>query len=314
MKKIEVEPIFGIEIECAYKPESIGTIEKGGYHGSGDKTFGSCFIVERDGSLRSSNGYPETMELISVPFAYSKFNKIFDSFIDESITRYKSRKINTRPSSFFSVSENLKNPELPDIYNFNGSMGCHIHVTPLIKSGKKHYVNYKNNRYGFKGKTIDIRSLATDNFLDTIRENINMKIKSNMPHLYGDFVKYYHRSSYSKKGDIKQFKRDRYCEFNLACGNTRFEYRAFHLIGVKTWEEMRKILFIAINTIKECFDNEINKKDAFKSGEDIDITDNLKNFCKRNNINNFKIKENKTNINVSIPKISKVKRCFPFFK
>jgi hypothetical protein len=165
MAKVKINPIFGFELECAYNAKKIGVIDVDSYHSSrGNKTYSNSFYSERDGSLQTEGNYTGVAELISVPFQYHQFDKIIGHLKDHTLERFNQTQGSNNKvlSSLFS---DPKEVELKEIFNFNKSCGCHIHVTPLIASNDKHYVSFKGNRFLFKGKPIKIKHLVTIGFL-----------------------------------------------------------------------------------------------------------------------------------------------------
>jgi hypothetical protein len=252
-----IEPVYGIEVECAYNSELLGDLENQ-RHGSslGRYEFADSFFSEDDSSLGPSGKFDETAELISIPFQLNKVDKIISDFKSATYERIAAYKKIT----VFKAKQLYK---LKDIFSFNKTCGCHVHITPLISMRSKSYlIRYKGHVFKFNGIPLEFKPYATPKLFDTITDRVYSKIKRSVPRVFKSFKSHYYRDSYSSKTDsLYEAYHDRGC-FNFGPpGNAHFEYRGFNLYGVKTWDEFSKVIKSGLTAVKEVFNKE------FKNGE-----------------------------------------------
>lgn len=204
---------LGIEIECILN-SSIHSIQEGSYH-NGIKIRGlTGFKAERDGSLRGiefeENSHP--IEIISNCYgSVASFKSAIERFI-----------------KFFSKDGHY---ELKDVLRFNRSCGSHLHISikDLVITNKVILQVFQNTRKYFIGKV----------------KQSNIESKQ-------DILDRYNRS-YAQLMTKENFRRVlRNKEFNLAGEGqgTGIEWRSLNLTNIKTWDELREIIAIIINSVE----------------------------------------------------------------
>lgn len=124
---------------------------------------------------------------------------------------------------------------LEEVVAFNSSTGCHVH---------------------FSDTAGDSETFVTYHYLKKLRNAVMTRVQKELPQVYETFKEQYYRNyaqSVDKYNEIIN-KAERSLEFNLTDIRKGIEWRSFNLVGVKTWEELERMLKIAseeINNVLE---------------------------------------------------------------
>jgi len=177
------------------------------------------FTSKSDGSL---NVTAENYKIFNEPYTTEIITKIFTDkkaflkAIDKFIKRF---------------SNNGKY-ELNEVFDFNKSCGCHIHIS----------FDKKNNGYFSKN--------AHFTLLKDIREYYFNKVKNSDTKSKDEILMHYYRG-YAKKTTAKNMLDGvRYKEFNFCSDNegTGLEMRGTNILNVKTWKEFKEQMTILFET------------------------------------------------------------------
>ena len=247
---MEVNPKFGIEIECIYDPSKI-KLDVHGYHAkdvSGELI--PNWSITSDSSLSTSYGVPKgcsssscsTTEIVSdVACGITEMMDYIDDFV-----KY--------------MSKNGKY-DLDEVICFNKSCGTHIHFSTY--RGKESTMMFTHRYKELRNRTLE-------------------RIKKEYPHCYKDIKDNYFRE-YSKAQDGALIDKGLRGEINYTAIAKGVEWRAFNLIGVKSWNDMRGIIRIGLEELqrimeeyydsgyKEYFEDTLTPKELQEEEDNIKI-------------------------------------------
>lgn len=254
---MKIEPVFGIEIECSYNDNLFGIPCNYGKHPSPGHRYSRFFHCETDGSLEGTDNFYGTAEIISIPFQSKNVDKILREFKEETYRRISE-------SLCISIKK-AKEYRLKDIFEFDESCGCHIHVTPLVKSKNRYTLYYKTIPYKFYGDKINIRKIMTIDDIPPFYKKIKQKIRGVVTNsLYRKFTDHFYRDFAMEifdEDDLYSARHDdRYYSLNFTLGPERFEFRSFNLLGVKTWDQFNTMIKTGVLAIEEYMNERIIPK------------------------------------------------------
>lgn len=220
---------FGVEIELI-ADEELNDFEVAAYHHGNYNDVSKLkgfWKIERDGSLSAND-------------------EDYNNFLSPKTAEFISKKLNMKdlkPAlNIFKKFFNGDEYELNEIISFNKSCGCHIHFS-----------DDSNAHKGFLGYA----------YFHKLREKTMERIRKELPNIYNTFKKHYFRDGYSQENRSIFIPPNREVEFNFTQlkNNRGIEWRAFNLYGVKTWEELFKLITIAIEEIDKML------KEYIKNGQ-----------------------------------------------
>jgi hypothetical protein len=215
---MEVNPKFGIELECIYDKTKVNlNVHK--YHQTG--VTGEMipnWSITNDSSLHVEAGIPDnskedncsTTEIVSdVACGIDEMMDFVDDFV-----KY--------------ISKNGKY-ELNEVICFNKSCGAHIHFST------------------YKGKESNM--LFTHRYKE-LRNRTLERIQKEYPRCYKAIKDNYFRE-YSKAQDGTLIDKGLRGEINYTAIQKGVEWRAFNLIGVRSWNDMKGIIRIGLEEIQK---------------------------------------------------------------
>jgi hypothetical protein len=226
-------PLFGLELECAVPKDKIKST--GGYH-DGILFGAGGWVVERDASLDTSkNGY-RSVEMVSPVFPL----EALDSTIDLVRNRLGGR------------------DDDREGIHINSTCGAHIHFSWKPKGFRR--VN---------GMCLQMPKRT----MEWIRNTAFSRIKEELPNAIAPFKKQYFRGYARRIGaDLGKLYTERRYEFHFT-ESTGVEWRSFNLMGVSTWGEMKRIVRIGCETLRDGMEEQFFDEDSMVLNDaDFDIS------------------------------------------
>ena len=213
-----VDVKFGIELELAFNSR-IHSFDVGGYHANNSGQEIPNWAITSDSSLNTDK----------CPSSWSSSAKNAEIISDVS---YGVSEMMERLEQFIDYMSVNGKYELNDVIHFNKSCGAHIHFSTW-KSAE--------NNMCFMTRYRLLRSRVFD------------RVRTELPHIYDSYKSNYFRSYSKEQAGVFIDKRER-GEFNYTALQKGVEWRAFHLLGVKTWDDLRKMIRIGVEEIDRMLD------------------------------------------------------------
>ena len=208
----------GLEIEAEHTSGIV--YNKGNYHEG--KHFCQGFVVEKDNSLHTDK-FNEVSEFVLrpiqvVPCVIKHFMKGFQEAVQKDLPG-----------------------DLENVMNFNNSCGCHLTFSVAIDDTSDSCIEYRRRKYKIKkGRMINLGDIITLEFLKNLSKKVKTNVKSIMvSSQYSAWDLQFNRY-YAKRLSKANFKRQRYCEYNIK--TNCIEFRSFNLLGVTSWQLFHKII------------------------------------------------------------------------
>jgi len=209
-----MKPLFGFEIELiadtSFREFDVQFYHEGKYTDDFLKGF---WKVESDSSLSI---YEEERDKFLAPET--------GEFISIPLTPADI------PKAFKEFKEFFGSPdlELDEVLSFNKSTGCHLH---------------------FSEDTGTVNELLTYTHLAKMRKNVLKRVKDELPTVFPHFKKQYFRGYAQEIKKPLLDKHSREVEFNCGSLDHGLEWRSFNLCGVTTWEQLDKLISIAVEEV-----------------------------------------------------------------
>lgn len=203
--------------------------------------------AETDGSLHNYNSGFDCVELTTKPFQLSELKKVVQDLRDEVIIR--------------SGADDI---EFNEYFEINKTMGHHVHFSvknkPLLK---KTFIK----------------------LFPLIRRKFFVDLKAYDMDIFKAVSEQYFRS-YARKLTKHAYVIRSY-EFNLTNEIRGLEWRSFNVMGVKTWKQYEKVLFIALNSVFTVINDYLDGKISIKDKMKIEFID----------YNNYNFRDTSTEVN-----------------
>lgn len=224
---------FGIEIENCFNSLTTG-FQIAGYH---SENFGENFdywSVTRDSSLN----------VTGIPYSWKEHADVAE--LVSQVAYGKEELLNF----IQELQDKYPGKELKDVFYFNTSCGAHLHFSTWKEKEKQMttMVNYRK-----------------------LRTNVFKRINEELPHIFPKFKKQYFRG-YAKEQKEDFINKLERLEFNYTDLSKGIEWRSFNLMGVTTWDELKKMVTIATEELENILD--IYEKSNSEETITIDITEN----------------------------------------
>ena len=207
------EAIFGLELEAAVSSNVRHATQVGSYH-HGKTMPVKGWKAETDATVRPSGelGLDYAIEMVSAPARKATLMQRVDALISW-----------------------LKEfGEFSDVIDFNESTGCHIHFSYGARKDDRWVQKYMQFYNLVRLRTRTIRRICKE--LGDTQASL--------------FSSHYYRA-FAHENDNGALHSEKYVEFNYKSSSTKgLEWRSFNLLGVKSWEAMRKTILIGLEELE----------------------------------------------------------------
>jgi len=216
---------FGLEVECEVNSELRNNIRVGSYHAPRRVPGLKNWSVQHDSSLNTTI-LDYSIEFTTAALTLEKQLQNVKNLIDFC-------------KKYGSYGKSFK---------INKSCGCHIHFSVYDKyEGKFDRTTKKASTLDWSGRRCYYFNLLK------IRDEIFSKVEKQVPHAFNEFKAQYFRGAAVASDFMHIEGRERRVEWNY-CSLRKgqgMEWRGFNLQGVKNFDDMYKMLQIALTTLHD---------------------------------------------------------------
>ena len=245
-KKIKI----GIEIECILNNDILDFIPKGDYHNGitlkdiDGKEYND-WKCEGDASINAGKIFHNYKQIEFVSMTFKSKQDFFNGI-----------------EKFINVISCNGKYELKQVMEVNKSCGCHIHLS----KGKKQYLKYVHSHF----------------LEDTRKRFFKNLMSSKLPTQIKEAIKEQYDRSYSRVLTKEELLNSRHnsnrgVEWNF-CSERKgqgLEWRSFNINKVETWEQFRKLMGIAFQSLEPLFLSSIGWKKGNFYKVDIDLPEEI---------------------------------------